>query len=125
MFYFKELLLRFKFIIISSILIFILCYIYKDLLLIVFSFSLLKLPLNSFNDFIYTHHIELFKVHFYFAFLICTYYILPFFLWHCLDFLRSSLTRYNYTMLFKQILLIILVLFTFIVAKLVNWIFQH
>ena len=113
MFYFKELLLRFKFIIISSILIFILCYIYKDLLLIVFSFSLLKLPLNSFNDFIYTHPIELFKVHFYFAFLICTYYILPFFFWHCLDFLRSSLTRYNYTMLFKQILLIILVLFTF------------
>ena len=111
MFYFNELFLRFKFISFSCVLILFSCYIYKNVLLTVFSFSLLNLPLNSFKDFIYTHPIELFQVHLYFSVLICVYLALPLYIWHILDFLKSSLTKYNYTSYLSQSVVIVLIFF--------------
>ena len=108
MFYFNELFLRFKFIIFSCLFILCLCYLYKNVLLTVFSFSLLNLPINSLNEFIYTHPIELFQVHLYFSGLICIYFILPLLVWQILDFLKSSLTNYIYKLYFNKSIVMIL-----------------
>lgn len=99
MFYLNEIFFRLKFVFLSVSLLLCLCYFYKDILLTIFSISLLNSASSSaikFSDFIYTHPIELFKTHFCFAILIITFFILPLILWQTLDFLKSSLNKSSY-----------------------------
>ena len=99
MFYLKELFLRLKFFIFSFLLVILFSYSYKNSLLLIFSFSLLKaasVDLTVLNNLIYTHPIELVKIQMFSAFLLSFFVILPYFFWMCLDFFRSSLTKVQY-----------------------------
>lgn len=114
MFYFNELFFRIKILGFSYLLLLILCYIYRDILLVIFSFSLLKFSLASsieFSDFIYTHPVELFKVHFFFGLLLSAFFIMPLGFWSVLDFLKSSLTKNNYKLYCKKIATTIFLIF--------------
>jgi len=105
MFYLNELFLRFKFSIFSFLLILLVCFFYKDILLIIFSIPILKLPSNiisEFSNIIYTHPLELFKIHFFFAIIISLYLFIPYIIWHVLDFLKSSIIKYNYKILLNK-----------------------
>jgi len=108
MLYLKELLFRFQYFLISFILVFCLCFNYKDLLLYLFTNVV---TLNSkdnkilgVNYFIYTHPSELFEVYltliFYFSWLI----LFPYFLWNFLDFLKSGLIKSEYRYLYKTLI---------------------
>jgi len=115
MFYFNELFSRLKFLGFSYLLLLLLCYLYKDILLVIFSFSLLKFSSASaieFSDFIYTHPIELFKVHLFFGVLLSGYFIIPLVFWIILDFLKSSLTKYNYKFYYKKVLITLISVFS-------------
>lgn len=99
MFYLNELFLRLKFFSLSFLLVILLSYAYKNSLLLVFSFSLLtsaSADLTGLSDLIYTHPIELVKIHMLSALLLSCFLILPYFFWMLLDFFRSSLTKANY-----------------------------
>lgn len=114
MFYFNELFLRLKFSIFSFLLLLLICYFYKDILLIIFSIPILNLSLNpiaEFNNLIYTHPLELFKIHFFFAVVISFYLFIPYIFWHFVDFLKSSLIKYNYKLLLQQFNTIIISFF--------------
>lgn len=108
MFYLNELFLRLKFSIFSFLLILLICYSYKDILLIIFSIPILNLSINptiEFSNLIYTHPLELFKIHCLFAVVISFYLFIPYIFWHFLDFLKSSLIKYNYKLLLKRIII--------------------
>tara|TARA_B110000908_G_C9838327_1_gene264510 strand:+ start:97 stop:486 length:390 start_codon:yes stop_codon:yes gene_type:complete len=97
MFYIKELILRLKFTFFSLTITLFLCYLYKNVLLTLLSFSLINdffsQPTNAFSNFIYTHPIELFKTNIYSALIISTFLLIPYFFWHLFDFLKSSLLK--------------------------------
>lgn len=99
MFYLNELFLRLKFFSFSFFLVILVSYCYKNSLLLIFSFSLLKsvsADVTFLNNLIYTHPIELVKIQMYSAFLLSFFLILPYFFWTFLDFFRSSLTKSFY-----------------------------
>ena len=99
MFYLNELFLRLKFFSLSFLLVILFSYAYKNSLLLIFSFSLLtsaSADLTGLSDLIYTHPIELVKIHMLSALLLSCFLILPYFFWMILDFFRSSLTKANY-----------------------------
>ena len=95
MFYIKELYLRFYYLIFSSIIVLGVLWLYKKNLLTLLTFSLLnKLVTNSeifFEHLIYTNPAEVFYT--YLSLILCfsLLLILPLFIWHTIDFLRSSL----------------------------------
>ena len=104
MFYLNEIFLRIKFSLFTFLITLVICFYYKEVLLILFSIPILNLPLDislEFNNLIYTHPFELFKIHFFFAFIITIYLFIPYFFWHILDFLKSSLPNYKYKLLLK------------------------
>jgi Sec-independent protein secretion pathway component TatC len=114
MFYFNELFLRLKFSAFSFLLVLLICYFYKDILLIIFSIPILNLSLNpiaEFSNLIYTHPLELFKIHFFFAIVISFYLFTPYIFWHFLDFLKSSLIKYNYKLLLQQFIIVVIIFF--------------
>lgn len=99
MFYLNELFLRLKFFSFSFFLVVFLSYSYKNSLLLIFSFSLLKSSSSDLivlNNLIYTHPIELVKIQMFAALLLSFFLILPYFFWLVLDFFRSSLTKLYY-----------------------------
>ena len=97
MFYIKELILRLKFTFFSLTITLFLCYLYKNVLLTLLSFSLINdffsQSNSAFSNFIYTHPIELFKTNIYSALIISTFLLIPYFFWHLFDFLKSSLLK--------------------------------
>jgi len=100
MFYLNEVFLRLKFFSVSFIIVVLIAYSYKNSLLLIFSFSLLKAGstnLTILNNLIYTHPIELIKIQMFSALLLSTFLILPYFCWLVLDFFRSSLTKSYYS----------------------------
>ena len=111
MFYLNEVSLRLKFFIFSFFLVVLICYSYKNSLLLIFSFSLLtseSADLTVLNNLIYTHPIELIKIQLLSALLLSSFLMLPYGGWLVLDFFRSSLTKSHYLMcvfLFQQFLL--------------------
>lgn len=108
MFYLKEILFRFQYLSISFILVFFLCFNYKDLLLYLLTEVITSNNINdkSFgvNYFIYTHPSELFEVYltsiFYFSWLI----LFPNLLWSLLDFLKSGLIKSEHKHLSKLLI---------------------
>lgn len=131
MFYLNELVFRLKSFCFSFVLVILLCYFYKESLLVLFSISLLNTfvdSFNEFNNFIYTHPIELFQVYLYTTLLIASFGIIPYFFWHLLDFLKSSLTKIKYKTIrgftVKILSLILLInLFSFLYFLPFLWIF--
>jgi Sec-independent protein secretion pathway component TatC len=95
MFYLNELSFRAQYCSLSFIITGILFYIYKHLLLLILTFSILKVPsghvIQSFDHFIYTHPGELLKIYFLIVICFIFIFILPYIVWHFLDFFRSSL----------------------------------
>lgn len=109
MFYLNELLFRLKFLLLSWFLVLSCCSFYKNNLLLLVSFSLLALNSNSstiFNNFIYTHPIELLKIQFFSSFVLSLIIMIPYFLWTLFDFLRSSLTTTTYKVFVNLIVII-------------------
>jgi len=86
------------------------CYSYKNSLLLIFSFSLLKsasADLTTLNNLIYTHPLELIKIQLFSAVLLSFFFTLPYSGWLFLDFFRSSLTKAHYlacVVFFRQFL---------------------
>ena len=119
MFYIKEIILRFQYVLISFFFTLLLCYIYRNLLLYFLTFSILSKGVDSeilgVNYFIYTHPSELFSTYllviFYFSILL----LLPYFLWNTLDFLKSSLLAVEYLRLriLSTLLAMSIILFNF------------
>jgi len=95
MFYIKELYLRFYYLIFSSIIVLGVLWLYKKNLLTLLTFSLLnKLVTNSeifFEHLIYTNPAEVFYIYLSLVLCFSLLLILPLFIWHTIDFLRSSL----------------------------------
>lgn len=97
MFYIKEIIFRLNYLIFSFFITTILCWCNRDLLLFILTFNILRSNAGSnitgIDYFIYTHPSELFTTYFsvilYFTFI----FLLPQLLWHCLDFLKSSLNN--------------------------------
>ena len=104
MFYLNELVFRLKFFLFSWFLVFLCCSLYKNNLLLLFSFSLLdpnSLNANIFTNFIYTHPIELIKIQLFSSFFLSIIIMIPYCLWTLFDFLRSSMTKNNYHFFIK------------------------
>lgn len=115
MFYFKELYLRFVFLIFSFFTVWITLWVYKKNLLTILTFSLLDNLFenkgNAFEHLIYTNPAEVFSIYLalilYFSLLL----VGPYFTWHFLDFFKSSLYRREYTNAKKILIKIFLFLF--------------
>lgn len=130
MFYFKDLFIRFQYFLFSFFVTISIAYYYKRVL-----FILLTLSLADFNScfdysssFIYTHPTELLTIHFLSILLVSSILQVPFFFWHILDFIKSSLINNEYIKVFKILISLFLVFlvfnficFTFIFPKL--WFF--
>jgi len=112
MFYINELFLRAKYFLLSFFLINFLCYYYKNVLLILLSFSLLNSSttnvIDIFSNFIYTHPTELLKIHFFLILFLSVLFTIPYLSWHILDFLKSSLTFNDYTRICRLLLSLII-----------------
>ena len=104
MFYIREFLIRIKFCFLSFAITVFLSYYYKNILLIILSFSLLNCSsediFNTFSNFIYTHPAELLKIHFLLIFLISGIFQIPYVFWHFMDFIKSSLLNFEYKILY-------------------------
>jgi len=100
MFYIKEIILRFQYVLISFFFTLLLCYVYRNLLLYFLTFSILSKGVNSeilgVNYFIYTHPSELFSTYLLVVFYFSILLLLPYFLWNTLDFLKASLLTVEY-----------------------------
>lgn len=114
MFYINELFLRAKYFLLSFFLITFLCYYYKNVLLIILSFSLLNSSttnvIDIFSNFIYTHPTELLKIHFFLILFLSVLFTIPYFSWHILDFLKSSLTLNGYARICRLLLILIILI---------------
>jgi Sec-independent protein secretion pathway component TatC len=117
MFYIKELFFRLKFCLFSFSITLFLCYLYKNVLLTILSFSLVTDSFNEsnsvFNNFIYTHPIELLKINLYSALIISFVFIFLYIIWHIIDFLKSSLSLEENNNLVKLSLKLIFFIFIF------------
>ena len=95
MLYIKELYLRFYYLIFSFLTLLWVLWLYKKNLLTVLTFSLLNtLVANNeifFEHLIYTNPAEVFYIYFSLVLCFSLLLIIPFFVWHVVDFLRSSL----------------------------------
>jgi len=103
MFYIKELCLRFYYIVFSFFIVLGVLWLYKKNLLTVLTFSLLNtLVANNeifFEHLIYTNPAEVFYIYFSLVLYFSLLLIIPFFIWHMVDFLRSSLYKNEFYIL--------------------------
>ena len=114
MFYFKEFVSRFRYVILAFFLTVFILYDYKHLLLIIISSSLLKLTntgLYDISNFICTHPVELFKTHAFLIFYFSILLLLPYFFWHFLDFFCSGFYKKEYDILSNSIRFFFIVYF--------------
>ena len=95
MFYLSELFLRLKYVILSFIILLSFLFNYKDSLISIVSISLINSS-EKFGNFIYTNPTELIKVQLYSIVLFSFFFILPFLIWNCLEFFKSSLFEFEY-----------------------------
>ena len=97
MFYIKELYLRFYYLIFSFLVVLGVLWLYKKNLLTVLTFSLLNSLVTDneifFEHLIYTNPTEVFYIYFSLVLYFSLLLIIPFFVWHLVDFLRSSLYK--------------------------------
>lgn len=114
MFYIKELIFRVQYFLASLSLALILCYVYRNLLLYLLTFSVLSTNNNSdisgVDYFIYTHPSELLTIYFLAVFYFSGLFLLPFLLWNFLDFLKSSLLASEYYLLLQSFLILVLII---------------
>lgn len=103
MFYIKELCLRFYYIVFSFFLVLGVLWLYKKNLLTVLTFSLLNtLAANNeifFEHLIYTNPAEVFYIYFSLVLYFSLLLTISFFIWHTVDFLRSSLYQKEFSIL--------------------------
>lgn len=115
MFYLNELSFRAQYCSLSFIITGILFYFYKNLLLLILTFSILKVPskniIQGFDHFIYTHPGELLKIYFLIILTFIFIFIIPYLVWHFLDFFRSSF--FLSEMINIRLFLFLFLLFTF------------
>ena len=114
MFYIKELIFRIQYFLVSLSLTLILCYIYRNLLLYLLTFSVLSSNNDSNNSgvdyFIYTHPSELLTIYFLVVFYFSGLFLFPFFVWNFLDFLKSSLLCSEYYFLLQLFLILVIII---------------
>jgi sec-independent protein translocase protein TatC len=114
MFYIKELIFRVQYFLLSLSLTLILCYVYRNLLLYLLTFSVLSTNNNSnisgVDYFIYTHPSELLTIYFLVVLYFSGLFLFPFCVWNFLDFLKSSLLSSEYYFLLQLILFLILII---------------
>lgn len=106
MFYLRELFFRFKYSLNSLVLVFLICFKYKTILFILFTYPVLFDKTQSqynITHFIYTHPVELFNIYFLLITLYGCFLLLPYIFWQCIDFLKSSLHQNEYKRL-KRVL---------------------
>ena len=132
MFYIKELIFRVQYFLFSLSLTLILCYIYRNLLLYLLTFSVLSSNndsnISGVDYFIYTHPSELLTIYFLAVFYFSGLFLLPFIFWNFLDFLKSSLLTSEYYFLLKLFLILVSIigfsnLFCFLNLLPTFWIF--
>jgi len=117
MFYFKELFVRFQYLVFSFLLTVFILYSYKGIIFILLTIPLIDLnydhteTLNSYSNFIYTRPAELLTIHFFSIFCISIVIQTPYALWHLVDFIKSSLFLEEYKKIIK-ILISLFVSFT-------------
>lgn len=103
MFYLREFFYRLYYCLMSLILILIFCLLYKNVLFIIFFFSILTISdsslLLNIDHFIYTHPIELFNIYIIIIYIFFFYFIFPYLIWQVLDFLKTGF----YTKEFQKI----------------------
>jgi sec-independent protein translocase protein TatC len=114
MFYLTELFFRFQYFIVSFFLTVLIAYLFKDILFILLTFPLINNS-NTLNSFIYTHPAELLTIHLLLMVLIAFIFQIPYFFWHFVDFIKTSLIKKEYKNLIKVLLLCVfsLILFNF------------
>lgn len=112
MFYLTELFFRFQYLIVSFLLTIFVAYFFKDILFILLTFPLISNS-NTLNSFIYTHPAELLTIHLLLMVLIGAVFQIPYFFWHFVDFIKTSLIQDEYKKLKKVILLCIFSLIFF------------
>jgi sec-independent protein translocase protein TatC len=114
MFYLTELFFRFQYFIVSFLLTVLIAYLFKDILFILLTFPLINNS-NTLNSFIYTHPAELLTIHLLLMVLIAFIFQIPYFFWHFVDFIKTSLIQKEYKNLTKVLLLCVfsLILFNF------------
>ena len=94
MFYLSELFLRLKYVILSFIILLSFLFNYKDSLISIVSISLINSS-EKFGNFIYTNPTELIKVQLYSIVLFSFFFIVPFLIWNCLEFLNQACLNLN------------------------------
>jgi len=114
MFYLTELFFRFQYFIVSFLLTVLIAYLFKDILFILLTFPLINNS-NTLNSFIYTHPAELLTIHLLLMVLIAFIFQIPYFFWHFVDFIKTSLIKKEYKNLTKVLFLCVfsLILFNF------------
>ena len=114
MFYLTELFFRFQYFVVSFLLTVLIAYLFKDILFILLTFPLINNS-NTLNSFIYTHPAELLTIHLLLMVLIAFIFQIPYFFWHFVDFIKTSLIQKEYKNLTKVLLLCVfsLILFNF------------
>jgi len=106
MFYLRELFFRFKYSLNSLVFVFLICFKYKTILFILFTYPVLfdKTQLQSnITHFIYTHPVELFNIYLLLITLYACLLFLPYICWQGIDFLKSSLHVNEYKRLKRVI----------------------
>jgi Sec-independent protein secretion pathway component TatC len=107
MFYFKELFVRFQYLVFSFLITAFILYSYKAIIFILLTIPLIEFncgqteTLNSYSNFIYTRPAELLTIHFFSIFLITIVTQVPYAFWHAVDFIRSSLFVEEYLKVIK------------------------
>jgi sec-independent protein translocase protein TatC len=114
MFYLTELFFRFQYFIVSFLLTVLIAYLFKDILFILLTFPLINNS-NTLNSFIYTHPAELLTIHLLLMVLIAFIFQIPYFFWHFVDFIKTSLIKKEYKNLTKVLFVCVfsLILFNF------------
>ena len=117
MFYIKEISFRSQYFLLSLFLTTIVCYLNKNALLFLLTFTVMSSNIGSkllgVEYFIYTHPSELFTTYIFLTIYFSALIVFSQFWWHILDFLRSSLTFSDYFYLLKICVFVTFCVFLF------------
>lgn len=126
MFYFKELFIRFQYFLFSFLITLLIIYYYKRILFILLTLSLIDSSsyldtFNPYSNFIYTSPTELLTIHLLSILSISFTVQIPYFFWHLLDFIKSSLIQHEFRKLVKILISLFLtfVFFNFLTFNLI------
>lgn len=129
MFYILEIINRLKYLFLSFLFLFFITYNYYDIFFIFLDFLFKKILNNTenFNYYIYTHPFELYYNHIYFCFIITTYTISPYIIWHFIDFNKTTFyfSEYNIIIkLFKNSIIIFIIIYIFFYSYIIPFFLQ-